>query len=87
MFQSELLEDEAKGGEHSLFFSFLKKTYLLIFIFWRCSVFVAAWRLSLFVESQATLCSGVQASHCGGSPCCGAWVLGMQASVVVALGL
>ena len=48
---------------------------------------VAAWRLSLVVESCATLCSGVQASQCGGFSCCGAWVLGMQASVVVALGL
>ena len=35
----------------------------------------------------ATLCCGVQASHCGGFSCCGAQALGMQASVVVARGL
>ena len=31
----------------------------------------------------ATLGCGVQASHCGGFSCCGAWALGTQASVVV----
>ena len=30
---------------------------------------------------------GVQASHCSGFSCCGAWGLGVQASVVVALRL
>ena len=30
---------------------------------------------------------GVQASHCGGFSCCGAWALGARASVVVARGL
>ena len=30
---------------------------------------------------------GVRASHCGGFSCCGAWVLGSQASVVVLCGL
>ena len=33
------------------------------------------------------LCCDVQASHCGGFSCCGAWALGMLASVVVARGL
>ena len=35
----------------------------------------------------ATLCCGVQASHCSGFSCCGARALGARASVVVALGL
>ena len=35
----------------------------------------------------ATLCCGVQASHCGGFACCGARTLGEQASGVVARGL
>ena len=33
------------------------------------------------------LCCGVQASHCGGFSCCGAWALGTRASVVVVPGL
>ena len=32
----------------------------------------------------ATLRCGVQASHCGGFSCCGAWALDAWASVVVA---
>ena len=32
----------------------------------------------------ATLCCGARASHCGGFSCCGAWALGVRASVVVA---
>ena len=35
----------------------------------------------------ATLRCSVQASHWGGFSCCGAWALGMQASVAVARGL
>ena len=35
----------------------------------------------------ATLHCGVQASHCGGFSCCGAWALDARASVVVAHGL
>ena len=37
--------------------------------------------------AEATLCCGVQASHCGGFSCWGAQALGMQASVVAASGL
>ena len=36
---------------------------------------------------QAFSSCGERASHCGGFSCCGAWVLGEQASVVVARGL
>ena len=35
----------------------------------------------------ATLRCDAWASHCGGFSCCGAWALGMWASVVVARGL
>ena len=35
----------------------------------------------------AILRCGAQASHCGGFFCCGARVLGVQASIVVARGL
>ena len=37
-------------------------------------------------QAGATLCCGVQASHCSDFSC-GAWVLGHRASVVAALGL
>ena len=35
----------------------------------------------------ATLCCGARASHCSGFSCCGAWAVGVRASVVVARGL
>ena len=35
----------------------------------------------------AALRRGEWASHCSGFSCCGAWALGMRASVVVACGL
>ena len=38
-------------------------------------------------RAGATLQFGAQASHCGGFSCCGAWVLGVRTSVVVACGL
>ena len=37
--------------------------------------------------SRAALCCGVQASHCGGFPCCGARALGSRASAAVVQGL
>ena len=61
--------------------------YLFIY-FWLHWVFVAARGLSLVALSRgATLRCSAWAFHCGGFSCCGAWVLGMQASVVVAGGL
>ena len=63
------------------------KNYLFIYIyFWLRWVFVAACRLSL-VAVSATLHCGARASNCGGFSCCGAWALGVRASVVVAHGL
>ena len=46
-----------------------------------------AWAFSSCGERGATLRCGVWASHYGGFSCCGAWALGMWASVVVARGL
>ena len=46
-----------------------------------CAGFLQLWR------AGATLRCSAWASHCGGFSCCGAWALGMQASVVVAHGL
>ena len=60
----------------------LKKT-VLFFFFWLHWVFVAVCRLPLVAVSGATLCCGARASHCGDFSCCGAWALGMRASVVV----
>ena len=36
---------------------------------------------------EATLHCGARASHCGGFSCCGAWALGMLATVVRVRGL
>ena len=41
----------------------------------------------VMLSGGATLCCGVQASHCGGFSCCGARALGARVSVVVARGL
>ena len=43
--------------------------------------------LSLVVASGATLCCGVQASHCGGFSCFGARALGSWPSVIAVRGL
>ena len=49
--------------------------------------FIAVCRLSLAVESGATLGCSAQAAHCGGFSCCRAQTPGAQASVAVACGL
>ena len=41
----------------------------------------------LLQQAGATLRCGARASHCGGFSCCGAWALGVRASVVVVCGL
>ena len=69
-----------------LFIYFDKFIYLFIY-FWLCSVFIAAHRLSLVAARGTTLCCSAWASHWGGFSCCGAWALGVRASVVVAHGL
>ena len=52
--------------------------------FWLCWVFVAVHALSLVVASWGYSSLWCVASHCGGFSCCGARVLGAQASVDVA---
>ena len=71
-----------------IFFSFSNNSFkIYLFIY----VFLAALGSSLlrtgFLQLQragATLPCGVWASHCGGFSCCGAWALGVLASVVAA---
>ena len=43
-----------------------------------CTCFLQLW------QAGVDLCCCVRASHCGGFSCCGAWALGMRASVVAA---
>ena len=64
-------------GPYYLFFGI----YLFIY-FWLCWVFVAACGLSLVATS-----GGYSSLWCTGFSYCGAWALGVQASVVVARGL
>ena len=63
---------------------YLNKFYLFIY-FWLLWVFVVAPGLSLVAASgdYSSFCV-TRASHCGGFSCCGAWALGLRASVVVA---
>ena len=67
----------------SLFF----KIYLFIYLFLAAlGLCCCPWAFSSCGE-RATLRCGVQASHCSGFSCCGAWAFGTRASVVVARGL
>ena len=67
---------------------FNKFIYLFVYFLFICFclhwVFITMCSLFLVVASGATLCCGVQASHCSGFSCCVSWALGMQASVAVA---
>ena len=56
------------------FFLLNKFIYLVIYLF-----------IYLFMAVLG-LCCCARASHCGGFSCCGAWALGVWASVVVAHG-
>ena len=59
--------------------------FVCLFVYlWLCWVFIAVHGLSSLWWVGATLRCGAWASHCGGFFCCGAWALGMWASVVVA---
>ena len=71
-------------GELFICFIIYKFIYFYLFIF-GCvgSSLLRAGFLQL-QRAGATLHCGVRASHCGGFSCCGAWALGVQASVVVA---
>ena len=53
-----------------------KKKNVLFIYFWLCWVFTAAARAFSLQKAGATLGCGVQASHCGGFPCCRAQALG-----------
>ena len=68
---------------------FFKHLFVLLLLFWRWWVFVAACGLSSSCCEQglATLCCGARASHCGGFSYCGAQALATWASVVRAHGL
>ena len=68
--------------------SFLK-VFILTFFFLFCLhwVFVAACRLSLVVASGGYSSLQCVGFSCGGFSCCGAWALGVRASVVAVRGL
>ena len=66
------------------FFFYIHKFIYLIYLFLLHRVFIAGCGLSLVRRAGAALRCSAWASHCGGFSCCGAWALGMQASVVVA---
>ena len=71
--------------ENNFFYIYIY-IYIYIFFFFfdcvgsslLCAGFLQLWR------AGATLCCGVQTSHCSGFSCCRARALGTQASVVVA---
>ena len=64
---------------HSLFiYIFLNFIY-----FWLHRVFTVARAFSGWDEQGLLSSWGVQASHCGGSSCCRAWVLGTRASIAM----
>ena len=70
--------------QEQAFFKFFK-IYLFIF-----GCIVSSQLHAGFLQLRragATLRCSAQASHCGGFSCCGAWALGVRASVVVAHGL
>ena len=65
----------------------LNRILFIYFIFGCIGSSLLHTGFSLVAVSGATLCCGVQASHFGGFSCCGARILGVRASVVVAHGL
>ena len=68
-----------------LFFFFL--IYFIYLFLAALGLRCCMWTFSSCGKRGLLLSCGARASHCGGFSCCGAWALGMQASVVVALGL
>ena len=64
-----------------VFFFFNKFIYLFLAVLGLCRCMRA---LSSWQRVGATLHCGARASHCGGFSCCGAWALGVWASVVAA---
>ena len=72
----------------SLFFFFNTFIYFL-FLFFGCvgSLLLRAGFLWLRRAGPTTLHCSARASHCGGFSCCGARIIGVRTSVVVARGL
>ena len=72
------------------FLSFFKNKFIYLFYLFIFGCVGSSLPLTGFLQlgqAGATLCCGVQASHCGGFSCCGARALGTWASVVAARGL
>ena len=66
------------------FLDFVINFFLIYFIFGCIGSLLLHTGFLQLRQSGATLRCSVQASHCGGFSCCGAWALGAWASVVVA---
>ena len=69
-------------GLHNYTGGWLFVVYLL-FYFWLCWVPLAVQAFSGCGNRGLLSSCSVGASHCGGFSCCGAWTLGIQASVVM----
>ena len=61
--------------------------FILFIILTALGLCCCAWAFSSCSERGTSLRCGAWASLCGGFSCCGAWALGVRASVVVAHGL
>ena len=70
----------------SFFFFLVLFIYLLLFLAVWLGLRCCMWTFLQLRRAEAILCCGARASHRGGFSCCGAWALGMQASVVAARG-
>ena len=86
------VKGEVGGSHHILCLQqqwFLAQFFFIFFpiFFWLRWVFIAVCGLSLVAASGGSSSLRCAASHRGGFSCCGAWALGMRASVVVARGL
>ena len=78
----------SEGSSDSEFFGFFKiNLFIYLYIFGCIGSSLLRVGFLYLWQVGATLCCGVQASHCGGFSCCRAWALGTWASVVVAYGL
>ena len=76
--------NEERFLDPQFLFFFLKRNFILFYLFLVALGLPCCTRASSSCHELGLLCScGVWASHCCGFSCCGAWVLGVQASVVV----
>ena len=69
------------------FFVFLKINLFIYLFLAALDLCCCARAFSSCGERGLLFCCSAQASHYGGFSCCGAWALGMRASVAVAHGL